>query len=126
MQYIGCIQLNVISLLNIWHNIVSSPEPKAHGELIVYKLSQRLCVCMCVSVSTLSNMNRVRGHGFAHFLRFFLMSLKITFHFYPNVVMGTQIDKYGTEYTNFYEDRMCRHPVPVLYCIRPFDGISTL
>ena len=37
------------------------------------------------------------------------MSLKVTFHFSPNVVMGTQIDKYGTEYTNFYEDTMCPH-----------------
>ena len=54
------------------------------------------------------------------------MSLKITFHFHPNVVMGTQIDKYGTEYTNFYEDMMCCHPVHVLYCIRPFGGFSTL
>ena len=45
------------------------------------------------------------------------MSLKITFHFHPNVVMGTQIDKCGTEYTNFYEDTMCSHPVHVMYCI---------
>ena len=41
--------------------IISSPEPKAHGELIVYRSSQRLsvcvCVCMYVCVSTLSNMN---------------------------------------------------------------------
>ena len=33
----------------------SSPEPKAHGELIVYQSSRRLCVYLCVS--TLSNMN---------------------------------------------------------------------
>ena len=35
----------------------SSPEPKAHGELIVYQSSRCMCVCMCVCVSTLSNMN---------------------------------------------------------------------
>ena len=28
----------------------SSPEPKAHGELIVYQSSRRLPVCMCVCV----------------------------------------------------------------------------
>ena len=28
--------------------IFSSPEPKAHGELIVYQSSCRLCVCQCV------------------------------------------------------------------------------
>ena len=28
------------------------------------------------------------------------MSMKITFHFHPNVVMGTQIDKFRTGYTN--------------------------
>ena len=36
-------------------NFFSSPEPKAHGELIVYQSS--LCVCVCVSMFTLSNMN---------------------------------------------------------------------
>ena len=35
--------------------IFSSPEPKAHGEFIVYQSSRRLCVCLCVS--TLSNIN---------------------------------------------------------------------
>ena len=35
--------------------IFSSPEPKAHGELIVYQSSPGLCVYVCVS--TLSNMN---------------------------------------------------------------------
>ena len=35
----------------------SSPELKAHGELIVYRSSRRLCVCVCVSVFTRSNMN---------------------------------------------------------------------
>ena len=28
----------------------SSPEPKAHGELIVYQSSRRVCVCVCVCV----------------------------------------------------------------------------
>ena len=42
---------------------VSSPEPKAHGELIVYQSSRRLCVCVCVCVFTFSNMNisEIRG-----------------------------------------------------------------
>ena len=29
---------------------ISSPEPKAHGELIVYQSSRRLSVCVAVSV----------------------------------------------------------------------------
>ena len=41
--------------------IVSSPELKAHGELIVYQSSRRLCVCLCVCLSvclsTLLNIN---------------------------------------------------------------------
>ena len=39
--------------------LISSPEPKAHGELIVYQSSRRLCVCVCqcVCVSTLLNIN---------------------------------------------------------------------
>ena len=41
----------------------SSPEPKAHGELIVYQSSRRLCVCVCVSVFTLSNMNISETRG---------------------------------------------------------------
>ena len=28
------------------NNIISSPEPKAHGELIVYQLIRRLSVCL--------------------------------------------------------------------------------
>ena len=32
--------------------LVSSPKPKAHGELTVYQSSRRLSVCMCVSVHT--------------------------------------------------------------------------
>ena len=35
--------------------LFSSPEPKAHGELIVNQSSCRLSVCLCVS--TFSNMN---------------------------------------------------------------------
>ena len=31
----------------------------------------------------------------SHIFKVFLMSLKITFHFHPNVVMGTQIDKFN-------------------------------
>ena len=38
-------------------NIFSSPEPKAHGELIVYQSSRRLSVSPSVLPSTLSNMN---------------------------------------------------------------------
>ena len=38
-------------------DIFSSPEPKAHGELIVYQSNWRLCVCVYVCVSTLSNIN---------------------------------------------------------------------
>ena len=36
--------------------IISSPEPKAHGELIVYQSSRRLCMCQSVCVFTFSNM----------------------------------------------------------------------
>ena len=35
---------------------ISSPEPKAHGELIVYQSSRRLCVCPSVHPLTLSTM----------------------------------------------------------------------
>ena len=31
--------------------IFSSPEPKAQGELIVYRSSRRLSVCLCVCLS---------------------------------------------------------------------------
>ena len=37
--------------------IVSSPEPKAHGELKVYQSSRRPSVCPSVRVLTLSNTN---------------------------------------------------------------------
>ena len=35
-------------------NCISSPEPKAHGEIIVHQSSRRLCVCVyvCVCVHT--------------------------------------------------------------------------
>ena len=40
------------------NQIFSSPEPKAHGELIVYQSSRRLCVCravcLCVNISNLN------------------------------------------------------------------------
>ena len=35
--------------------VFSSPEPKAHGELIVYQLSRRLSVCLCVCVCVCSH-----------------------------------------------------------------------
>ena len=35
--------------------VFSSPEPKAHGELIVYQSSRRPCVCPSVRLFTLSN-----------------------------------------------------------------------
>ena len=38
-------------------HIISSPEPKAHGELILYQSSSRLCVYLCVCLSTLLNIN---------------------------------------------------------------------
>ena len=37
--------------------LISSPEPKAQGELIVWDSSLRPSVCPCVRASTLSNMN---------------------------------------------------------------------
>ena len=38
-------------------SIFSSPEPKAHGELIVYQSSRCLSVCLSVCLSTLLNIN---------------------------------------------------------------------
>ena len=38
-------------------SFISSPEPKAHGELIVYQSSRRPSVRASVCASTLSNMN---------------------------------------------------------------------
>ena len=37
--------------------IISSPEPKAQGELIVYQTSRRLSVCLSVCLWTFSNLN---------------------------------------------------------------------
>ena len=37
--------------------LISSPEPKAQGELIVYQSSRRLSVCLSDCVSTFSNSN---------------------------------------------------------------------
>ena len=37
--------------------LVSSPEPKAHGKLIVYQSSRHLSVSASVGLLTLSNMN---------------------------------------------------------------------
>ena len=46
------------NILNSSHKrIFSSPEPKAHGELIVYQSSRRPCVRPSVCPLTLSNMN---------------------------------------------------------------------
>ena len=39
------------------NHIFSSPEPKAHGELIVYQSSWRPSVRACVRASTLLNKN---------------------------------------------------------------------
>ena len=36
---------------------ISSPEPKAQGELIVYRSSLRLSVCLAVCLWTFSNSN---------------------------------------------------------------------
>ena len=56
-----------VSLILFFSCSFSSPEPKAHGELIVYQSSRRLCVCVCVcvcvSVFTLSNMNISETRG---------------------------------------------------------------
>ena len=38
-------------------SLFSLPEPKAHGELIVYQSSQHPSVCACVRASTLLNIN---------------------------------------------------------------------
>ena len=42
---------------------MSSPEPKAHGELIIYQSICRLCVSVSVSVSTLLNINTSETNG---------------------------------------------------------------
>ena len=37
------------SLISLHRQLISSPEPKAHGELIVYQSSRRPCVRLCVN-----------------------------------------------------------------------------
>ena len=44
-------------------HIFSSPEPKAHGELIVYQSSRRPSVRACVRPSTLLNINISENSG---------------------------------------------------------------
>ena len=34
----------------LFYLLFSSPEPKAHGELIEYQSSRRLCVCLSVNI----------------------------------------------------------------------------
>ena len=36
--------------MTVYTIYISSPEPKAHGELIVYQSSRRLCVCLSVNI----------------------------------------------------------------------------
>ena len=45
-QVAACIPFFYYSLF--YYSLFSSPEPKAHGELIVYQSSRRLCVWLCV------------------------------------------------------------------------------
>ena len=45
------------SVARYTHRIFSSPEPKAHGELIVYQSSRRPSVRLCVRAFTLLNIN---------------------------------------------------------------------
>ena len=45
-------------------DIFSSPEPKAHGELIVYQSSPRFCVCLCVCpFQTCKSRNQQANHN---------------------------------------------------------------
>ena len=44
-------------------DLISSPEPNAQGELIVWDSSRRPCVHACVRPSTLSNMNISAGQS---------------------------------------------------------------
>ena len=39
-----------IPVSSLFSLFISSPEPKAHGELIVYQSSRRLSVCLCVYI----------------------------------------------------------------------------
>ena len=58
--YAKCSFYDVVHLNVLLHDtrvtIVSSPEPKAHGELIVYQSSGCPCIRPCVHLFTLSNM----------------------------------------------------------------------
>ena len=53
------IQVNCLQEImnNVDLPLVSSPEPKAQGELIVYQSSRRLSVCLSVCLWTFSNLN---------------------------------------------------------------------
>ena len=42
---------HLLTLFCILTDVISSPEPKAHGELIVYQSSRRLSVYLCVCLS---------------------------------------------------------------------------
>ena len=41
---------SIVSLRSLRHQLVSSPEPKAQGELIVYQSSRGLSVCLSVDI----------------------------------------------------------------------------
>ena len=57
MVSVSCFGVRV----SVMFHFISSSEPKAHGELIVYQSSRRLSVCLSVCVSvcvfTFSNTN---------------------------------------------------------------------
>ena len=42
-------------------NFFSSPDSKAHGKLVVYQSSRRLCVCVCVFTFSNMNISKTRG-----------------------------------------------------------------
>ena len=50
-----CVSVCVCVCLSV--NIFSSPEPKAQGELIVYRSGRHLSVCLAVCLWTFSNLN---------------------------------------------------------------------
>ena len=59
----SCVKICIVNIHDIFfqHTLFSSPEPKAKGELIVYRSSRRLSVCVsvcvCVCLWTFSNSN---------------------------------------------------------------------
>ena len=53
MTYINCITVCV--------NLFSSPEPKSHGELIVYQWRRHLVCVTCVSTPSNMNISETRG-----------------------------------------------------------------